>query len=194
VRSKFTVLPILAAALCPFAIAQSKIAVINIQGAIVSTQDGKRAAADLEAKFAPKRKEVDARQAEINGLKAELQKGENTMSEQSKQELIRKIDSESKSLQRDMEDDQSDLQQAQQEAVQKIAQKMTVVISEYAKANGFVLVLDDSSPQTPILFASNTIDITKDIIDLYDKNSGPASAPAQPPAAKTPSGAAPIKH
>jgi outer membrane protein len=68
------------------------------------------------------------------------------------------------------------------------------VIDKYAKDNGYTLVLDVSSQQTPVLYASNTIDITKDIIDLYDKNSPPAASaapasgivkpPATPPAAR----------
>jgi hypothetical protein len=40
-----------------------------------------------------------------------------------------------------------------------------------------------SSQQTPVLFASNGIDVTKDIIDLYDQNTGGA-APAAPAPAK----------
>ena len=60
---------------------------------------------------------------------------------------------------------------------------MMAVIDKYAKDNGYMLILDVSSPQTPVLFASNTIDITKDIIDLYDKNAGgaaPATTSARP--------------
>lgn len=192
-RSQLYMLPLLAAAAAGLGLGQSKVGVINIQGAIVSTKDGQKAAADLESKFAPKKKEVDSRQSEINGLKDQLQKGQNTMSEQAKQELMRRIDSEQKTLQRDMEDDQSELQEEQQAALQKLGQRMMVVISQYAKANGYSLILDVSSPQTPVLFASNTIDITKDIIDLYDKNSSPAGT-AMPAAPSKPASAAPKPH
>ncbi len=192
-RSKLFVLPFMVAATAGLALAQSKVGVINIQGAIISTKDGQKAAADLETKFAPKKKEVDARQNEINGLKDQLQKGQNTMSELAKQELMRRIDGQSKTLQRDMEDDQTELQEEQQAALQKLGQRLMVVISQYAKANGYSLILDVSSPQTPVLFASNTIDITKDIIDLYDKNSSPGTAmpPAAAPKPAAPKPAAP---
>ena len=65
---------------------------------------------------------------------------------------------------------------------------MMVVIDKYARDNGYTLILDVSSPQTPVLYASNTIDITKDIIELYDKASAsaPAPAPAKPAAAPAP--------
>jgi outer membrane protein len=52
------------------------------------------------------------------------------------------------------------------------------VIDKYAKENGYVLVIDISSPQTPVVYRSDSIDITKDIIDLYDKRTvSPAAAP-----------------
>jgi outer membrane protein len=55
-------------------------------------------------------------------------------------------------------------------------------------------VIDVSNPQTPVLFASNTIDITRDIIAMYDKNSGvgaPATAAPKPTAPAAPKPAAP---
>jgi outer membrane protein len=46
--------------------------------------------------------------------------------------------------------------------------------------------VDVSSPQTPVLFASNTIEVTKDIIDLYDKNSAAPAATAAPSTPRPP--------
>jgi outer membrane protein len=175
-----------------------KVAVINIQGALVSTKDGQKAAAELEAKTTPKRKELEAKQNEINSLKDQLQKGANTLSEQSKQELYQKIDSKTKSLNRDVEDAEAESNQDQQKVLQQLGQKMMAVIDKYAKDNGYTLILDVSSPQTPVLYASNTIDITKDIIDLYDKantgaasSNGPSTLPAPKPA--SPAAAAPAR-
>jgi outer membrane protein len=57
---------------------------------------------------------------------------------------------------------------------------MMAVIEKYAKDNGYTMILDVSNPNTPVLYASSGIDITQDIVQLYDKtstNGGPASAP-----------------
>ena len=48
--------------------APTKIAVIQIQGALVATKEGQKAAADLETKMAPRKKELESRQAEIKDL------------------------------------------------------------------------------------------------------------------------------
>jgi outer membrane protein len=169
-----------------------RIGVINIQSAIVSTKDGQKAASELEGKAVPKQKAMEAKQNEINSLKDQLQKGQNALSDQAKQELIRNIDAKTKVFNRDMEDMRADLDQDQQKVLQDLGGKMMAVIDKYAKDNGFILIVDVSSPQTPVLFASNTIDITKEIIDLYDKNSGGGAtssapkpaAPAAPAAVK----------
>jgi outer membrane protein len=62
------------------------------------------------------------------------------------------------------------------------------VVQQYATANGFVMVLDVSNPQTPVLWHNPATDITSDIIKLYDQAHPPATAakPAAPapPAAK----------
>lgn len=170
-----------------------KVGVINIQSAIVSTKDGQKAASDLESKSAPKRKTLEGKQAEINTMKDQLQKGQNALSETAKNELVRNIDTRTKSFNRDMEDAQAEFEQEQQKILQELGGKMMAVIDKYAKDGGYTLILDVSSPQTPVLFASNTIDITKDIIDLYDKNAGgaPASKPAAPAAPKPAAPAAP---
>jgi outer membrane protein len=170
-----------------------KIGVINIQSAIVTTKDGQKAAAELQAKAAPRQKAMEAKQNEINSLKDQLQKGQNALSDQAKQELIRNIDVKTKSFNRDLEDSNAELDQEQQKVLQDLGGKMMAVIDKYAKDNGFVLIMDVSSPQTPILFASNTIEITKDIIELYDKNSAnPAASSATPkPATPAPAPARP---
>lgn len=184
------VLALLGAGIAP---AQSKVGIINIQGAIGASKDGQKASADLESKFTPRRKEVESAQAEINSLKDQLQKGQNTMSETAKEQLTRDIDAKTKRLNRNMEDAQAELQADEQKALQSIYQRMQVVINKYATDNGYALILDVSSQQTPVLFASNGIDVTKDIIDLYDKNSGPGAAAVPPTHSAAPAAPA-AKH
>ncbi len=181
----------------------TKIAVIYLQGAIVNTKDGQKAAADLDAKTAPKKKEIEQKQSEINSLQDELNKGQNTLNETRKNELYKNIEYKKKTLQRDIEDAQSELDQDQQKILQQLGSKMQAVIEKYAHDHGYTMVLDVSSPQSPVFYASPSIDITKEIIELYDQSaatlSAPAAAPkpaasgapAAPPAARPPAPARP---
>lgn len=169
--------------------APTKVGVINIQSALVATKDGQKAAQELETRRSPKAKEFEKRQADIRQLQDSLNRGGNAMAETAKQELVRNIDAKTKAFNRDLEDAQAEWDQDQRKVLEELGQKMMVVIDKYAKDNGYSLILDVSNPQTPVLYASNAIDITKDIVELYDKNVLPTttSAPGARPATGTPS-------
>jgi outer membrane protein len=185
VKSTSFILPALGLALVVSAGAQStaKVGVINIQSAIVSTKDGQKAANEIQTRFNPKKAELDKRQGDIGQLQDQLNRGRNTLSEDARNKLVRDIDQKTKALTRDTEDARAELDQDEQKIMNELGGRIMAVIDKYAKDNGYTLILDVSSPQTPVLYASNTIDITKDIIDLYDKN-----APAATSGTGTPSG------
>jgi outer membrane protein len=178
--------------------AQTRVGIIAFQNAIISTKDGQKAAADLTAKFAPKKSDLEKKQSTIAQLQDQLRKGTNTMSEEAKQKLMREIDQNTKSLNRETEDAQAELDQEQNKIMQELGQRIIAVIDKYAKENGYSLIVDVSSQQTPVIYAANSIDITQDIIALYDKNAPSAAsaskpAPTPPPAAAKPVPAPPKK-
>src|SRR5271170_3002498 len=189
VNSKVFLWPVVALALTWTAQAQQgKVAVINIQGAIISTKDGQKAAAELNSKTAPKKKELEQKQNEIGALQDQLNKGTNTLSDTAKNDLYKNIEYKKKNLQREVEDAQADLEADQQKLLQQLGQKILAVIEKYARDNGITMVVDVSSQQTPVLYASPSVDITKEIIELYDKSTASSSAPAttSAPAPKAP--------
>jgi len=163
----------------------SKVGIINIQQAIIATKDGQKAAGELQTKFDPKKKQLEAMQGSIAALQQELAKGSNTMAEAKRTQITRDIDQKTKELQRASEDAQAEFEQEQNKLLNDLGGKLMVVIDKYARDNAYSLILDVSSPQTPVLFAANGVEITKEIVDLYDKNS-PASLPPAPKPAVTP--------
>ena len=191
-KSKVCLWPVLALAVTLTAQAQQgKFAVINIQGAIISTKDGQKAAAELQQKTAPKKKELEQKQNEINGLQDQLNKGSNTLSDSAKNDLYKNIEFKKKGLQREVEDAQADLEADQQKLLSQLGQKILAVIEKYSRDNGITMVLDVSNPQTSVLYASPSVDITKEIIDLYDKSTASGGAPAPAPAPKPATTSAP---
>ena len=175
--------------------APMKIGIINIQSAIVSTKDGQKAAGDLQTRFTPKKVELEKKQTEIAEMQDKLNKGRNTLSEDARQGMVRDIDAKTKSLTRAPEDAQAEWDQEQQRIFNEMGGKMLALIDKYAKDNAYSVILDVSSPQTPVLFASNSIDITKDLVDMYDKNApNMTAAPASASSAPRPTQAAPPKR
>src|SRR5271157_165252 len=181
-------------ALGAYAQAPGKVGVISVQGAIVGTKDGQKAAAALEAKFQPKRKDIEGRQTEVTQMEDQMRKGGNLLTDEKRAQLARDIDEKRKRLNRDLQDAQEEFDQEQQRLLQGLGQRMVAVIEKYSKDNGYSMVLDVSNPNTPVLYASSAIDITQDVISLYDKTSsagGPAPAANTPAAGTTAAPAAP---
>ena len=187
-KKNLVVFPALVLGMAAMAHAQAptKVAIIHVQNAILSTKDGQKAANDLSARFAPKKGALEKKQTDITALQDQLRKGSATMSEDAKAKLMRDIDANNKSLQRETEDAQADLDAEQGKIMQELGNKVMAVIEKFATQNGYALVLDVSNPQTPVLWAASAIDITNDIVKLYDQaNPGTGS-----PAASKPSGPA----
>jgi outer membrane protein len=174
----------------------TKVGVIHVQEALLSTKDGQKAANELQAKFAPKKSELEKKQGEINTLQDQLRKGSATLNDEAKNKLVRDIDSKTTSLKRDSEDFDADVQEEEGKVMQELGAKMMKVLEKYATDNGFGVILDVSNPQTGVLWRAAAVDITADIIALYDKANpvaGGTSAPAAAPAPAAPRPAAPAR-
>ena len=167
--------------------APTKVGIIHIQNAIIGTKDGQVAAKSLEERFLPRRKEIEKKQADIGAMQNQLRASSNTASEDVKNKLMRDIDGKQKSFQRDTEDFQAEVDQEQQKVLGELGGKIMAVIDKYATDNGYAIVIDVSSQQSPILYAATAIDITREIVALYDRNAPSAAKPpapaANPPAA-----------
>jgi outer membrane protein len=165
-----------------------KIAVIAFQVAVGQTNEFQRNFADLQKKWDPKRQELKKLSDDVDASTKALQTQGTTLTDAERASRAKAIDDKKKQLDRSAEDAQKDFQQELQELYSGTATKVYDVLSNYAKENGYTLVLDVAGQQTPILYAMPTTDITKAIIEAYNVKSG---VPAPPPAAPAPAGTTP---
>jgi hypothetical protein len=86
-------------------------------------------------------------------------------------------------LQRKQDEYQEDVNAAQAEVVDRIGRKMIDVLDRYSRENGFVIVFDSSAQNSPVLYKSTQIDVTQDIVRLYDQ-AYPSQERLRRPAAK----------
>jgi outer membrane protein len=161
--------------------APSKVAVINLQEAVAGTAEGKEASRQIQAQFAPRQNELQGLGKQIQDLAQRLQTGANTLSDEEKARLQRTGSELQRREQREEQDFQQDMQDASQDAINHIGQRMMPIVTKYAQQNGYGVVIDTSAQNTPVVYSAAQIDITKDIIKLYD-DSYPVKA-AAPPAA-----------
>jgi outer membrane protein len=159
-----------------------KIGVVDMQAAILSCNEGQRDFGQLQKKFEPKKNEIDGLTKEVNDLKNQYSTQQEKLNPEARDNLLKQIDTRQKALNRTVEDAQGDAQGQQQEIVNRIGQKMYAVLEKYAKENSYSLVLDVAGQQNPVLWASETTNITPALVKAYNDQSGVA-APATPPSA-----------
>jgi outer membrane protein len=167
----------------------TKIAVIMFQPAVMQTNEGQRNFADLQKKYEPKRVQLKSQSDEIEGLKKQLQTAGANLSDAERQNRLKVIDDKEKSFQRLGEDTQNDFQQDLQQTYTQLAEKVFNVLQAYAQQNGYSLVIDGSTQQSPVLWANQGTDISAAVIQAYNQKSGvpaPAAPAAGAPSAPTP--------
>jgi outer membrane protein len=158
------------------------VGIINLRGAIGSTAEGKQASAELQSQFAPRSAEIDNQTKAITDLQQRLQSSQGKLSQEEEARLTAEGQRRTQKLDRLRTEFQDDASAAQQDVLERIGRKMVDVLDRYARENGFSVILDTSGQNSPILYASNQVDVTQDIIRLYDQaypvKNGPGAAPA----------------
>jgi outer membrane protein len=196
IRSQFGWAALAALLLIPATWAQGaaagpeKIGVLNMQIAITSTAEGKQASSELQAQFAPRQAELETVRKQIEDIQTRLRNGASTLSDEEKQRLVRENDTLTRGYQRKQQDFNDDGNEAQREVIDRIGRRLMEVVEKYARDNGYSIVLDNSSQNTPVIFSANGVDISQDIIRLFDQQY-PAKAGGAKPATQRPAAAKP---
>ena len=140
----------------------------------------------MQSQFAPRQTELDNLRKQIEDLQTRLRTASNTLSDDEKARLAREGDQLTRTYQRKQQDFQDDGTEAQRDVIDRIGRKMIDVLDKYSKDNGYSVILDTSGQQTTVLFAAPTVDVTQDIIRLYDQAYPVKNAAATKPAAPRP--------
>jgi len=171
-----------------------KIAIVDIRAAMLSTSEGKQVAAEIQSQFSAKQADLDNMRKNLEDVQTRLQSRARTLSDDERSRLERQGQRMQQQLQRKQEEYQADFNEAQQDAIEKLGRKMGEVISRFARENGYMMVMD---AQVCNIYCSNQLDITQDIIRLYDQanpvkaGAGGTTKPAATPGTTRPTPAQP---
>lgn len=161
----------------------TRICVINLQSAMLNTKDGQAAAEDFRTKFSePEEKKLQAKQQEMTELNDKLQRGANTMSQTAQDDMKKTLDRKNTEYKRAVEDYQFDRDEMQRKLLDDLSGKMQAVIARFAQENACALFLDVTNPNSGIMWIADQVDVTRQIVDAYDKAQPTGTAPAKTPA------------
>jgi outer membrane protein len=155
------------------AAAQTKVAVINLQKAVLESAEIKAASAAMEARYKPRVTAIETLDKEIATIGQNLQTNQGKLTAQAESDLNAQGQRKQRDVQRLRDDLQADVDRDRNDILQKSALKMSDVLKKLAEEKGLDVVVD--APYAPYFKAA--LDITPDLIAAFDK-AYPAAAPA----------------
>ncbi len=151
------------------ALAQTRVAYVDIQRAILETDEGKQAKARLKKEFDKRQKELDRLQADLKARKEELDKQAMTMDPAKRQAKEAELQQKLLELQQRFVQLQGELSQQEKQLTERILGRMEGVLREIAVANDFDMVLEKGAT---VLYAKESLDLTGELIRKYNRRYG----------------------
>ena len=147
------------------ALADTKIAVVDLQRALEETEDGKKAKAKLKSDFDKKQKELDDKQEELKKMKEDFDKKSALLKPDAAAAEQKKLQDRFVELQQTYARLQQDLAKREQEATGGIFRKLQLVVKQISEKNNFDAVLEKNSA---VVWAKDALDITNEVIRNYN--------------------------
>jgi outer membrane protein len=173
--------------------AQMKVAVVDVQRAVMQTEDGLRAQATLKKMFDSRQQEINKKQVELQKQKEEIDKQSRVLSQQSLQKKVDDWQKQMVELQGTFVEYNKELEKKQKELTDPIFERVIGAIKRLAGTDGYDLIVDRAT----VAFSRSDLDLTDRVIQLANSLNGGGSAPATggaagaaPPRAQAPSGPA----
>ena len=145
--------------------ADTKVAVINLQRAVLESDEIQKASAAMETKFKPRQQEMERLQREMQGIQQQLQAGAGKLTQQAEADLTAQGQRKQRDIQRIQEDLQADVERERNEILGKSSQKMTEVVKKLAEEKGYDVVVDISNT----VYFKPALEITAEALAAYNK-------------------------
>ncbi len=165
IRMVRMLLPALLLASAVTASAQVKVAIINLQKAVLDTAEIQKAQKELEAKFKPRQDKAEALQRELQTIQGQLQTMAGKLTPQAEQELNVQGQRKQRELQRLTEDLQGDVDRERQDILGRSAVRMNDVVKKLSETKALDVVVD----VTNAVYFKPALEITAEATAEYNK-------------------------
>lgn len=155
--------------------AQQKVAVVDVQRAVASTEDGLRAQATLKKLFDSRQQELNKKQTEMQRQREDIDKQAKVLSKEALQKRVDDWQKQMLELQAVFVEYNKELEKKQKELTDPVFEKVMGIIKRIATSENIDLVVDKAT----VAYVRGDLDLTDRCVQMY--NSGSAgSAPAAP--------------
>jgi outer membrane protein len=169
-----------APAAAPATIGPAKMAWINLEQAILTTDDGKALFGDVQKYVDKKNSELEAKKKELDALQNQLNVQGPKLTDDARADLEESLQNKNTELQRFQEDTQKDIDSRRVKVTNTVGRKMMPVIEKVAKEKGLSAVVYFNPSRDA--WVDPSLIITDDVVKAYNQMypQGKAAAPAKP--------------
>jgi outer membrane protein len=178
-RTALVVATLFAGALSPEIAAAQKIGVVDMQRALMETEDGRKAKDQLKKLFEQRQKTLDKQQNELKSLKDSLEKQRDVLS---REVLAKKLEEYQKAfaeLQSTYMDFQRELAAKEGEMTKPILERFQRIVRRVGQAEGYALILERG--EAGVVYVPSTYDLTDLLIQRYNAGEGRDEGTAKAP-------------
>lgn len=163
---KLLLIPVLMFVLfCGNALAQSKIAVVDLGKAVNDTKAGLKASEEMKAYYTQAQTKANKLASEMDNIQKDVETQRSVLSQDAIQKKMADIQKKRVEIERLQKDTQDELQNKQNILLQPIMEGMVKIISDYGKEKKLDLVVE---ARAGAVYFDPTIDITAEIVKRYD--------------------------
>lgn len=146
--------------------AAEKIAMVSLQQALNTVNDGKKAKTNLKKEYDVKKKEIDKMKVELEDLGKKLESQKMVLSPEALNEKRKELQTKFMDLQNKAATFERELKTKEAESAKAILLALRDIVLEISKSEGYTLVIENSSDT--VLFSANGEDITAKVIAAYN--------------------------
>jgi len=165
------------------------LAVVDMDRVMVESEMGRAEQSSLDRIKAERTATITAKQKELDALEEQIRNASLSWTDEKREETSRLYESKRIELRRLNEDATRDVQAEFQRALAKLQRAALEVTNAIGRERGFTMIFERNT--APVLFATDAIDITPEVIQRLNARGKPVGAPAGAPAPPKPSGGTP---
>jgi len=149
----------------PAAAQEVKIGFVSLQAIVERAPQTKAVMEALQAEFAPREREIVAKQKEIEDLQAKVQKDLAVMGETERRNAEKNLRDLGRDFERLRTEYQEDSNLRQNEEIGQLQRAILKEVQDYSAAEGYDMIVGDG-----VLYVGNTINITEDVLNAVIAN------------------------
>jgi len=158
--------PVAAQAAAPAPAGPIRVAVIDTEKILLSSNAGKKVVADLKRLQEQREKELGARAAELKDLQTKINDGRLSLAQDKLADLSKQYEEKEIAIRRAQDDATRELNKKRDDMLAQIDQRVMPVINQVGKDLGYTLIFRKF--ESGLIYADEAIDITSVVIQRLD--------------------------